>query len=75
MKVKGFITVTTYDEFKPIDQRTPMGKVIISLDEIAMILSCGDAGSAVCLKDYETKVYCFDTEKEIKYKINAARGD
>jgi hypothetical protein len=75
MKVKGFITITPYDEKKRGEDRKPLGKAMINVDEIALIMSVADNGSAVCLKDYKTKIFCFDTEKDIKYKIIAARGE
>ena len=75
MIVKDFITVTTYDETIRIEERKPTGKATINVNEILLFMSVDGLGSAIVLKDYATKVFCFDTEKEIKHKINAARGE
>ena len=75
MVVKGFITVTTYDETKHGEERKPVGKATINVNEISLIMSVDGFGSAIVLKDYATKIFCFDTEKEIKHKINAAMID
>lgn len=73
MKRCGFIKVTVYDEkLKPAD-RKPIGTVLVNVNEIAMVICC-EYGSTVFLKDYATKIYAFESEKEIQMKINAAKG-
>ena len=73
MKRNGFIKVTSYDESLKPKERKPIGTVLVNVDEIAMIV-CTEYGSVVFLKDYATKIYAFESEKEIQMKINAAKG-
>lgn len=73
MKSHGFIKATRFDEKLEPEDRKPDNTFLINLEEIAFVI-CGDNGSVIVLKDYATKLFVFESEKELQFKINAAKG-
>ena len=74
MQVENFIKVTAFDVDTRKEDRQPIPS-LLNVDEIAFVIFCGEKGSCVIMKDYVTKLYVYETEKEIKYKINSARSE
>ena len=72
MKRYGFIKATVFDEKLEPKEREPIGTALVNIDEIAMI-ACHGIGSVIYLKDYKTKVFVFESEKELQMKINATK--
>ena len=73
MKRNGFIKATRFDERLKPEDRKPEGTFLINLQEIALVM-CFDTGSIIFLKDYATKLFVLESEKEIQLRINAAKG-
>ena len=73
MKRNGFIKITVFDEKAKPEDRVPMGTALVNVEEIAMI-ACQELGSVIYLKDYASKIFAFESEKELQMKINASKG-
>ena len=73
MKSHGFIKVTRFDEKLEPKYRKPENTLLINIEEIAVVM-CFDNGSVIFLKDYATKLYVLESEKELQFKINTAKG-
>ena len=73
MKRNGFIKATRFDEKLIPEDRKADGTYLINLEEIVLVI-CGNTGSIIILKDYATKLFVLESEKEIQLRINAAKG-